>query len=77
MTVEAYSGAAALAGHEQPFWVVLPFCVLSFVGAYMQYFGAIRNGFRDRTRRIGRSVSMQARAQSGFNSSLEYDMVAV
>jgi hypothetical protein len=47
-----YSGPAALAGHEQHLWLVLPFCLLSFAGAYMQYFGAIRNGFRDHTHSI-------------------------
>jgi hypothetical protein len=48
----AYNGAAALAGHERFLWIVLPFCLISFAGAYMQYFGAIRNGFRDRTHSI-------------------------
>jgi len=47
-----YDGAAALAGHEQHLLVVMAFCVISFAGAYMQYFGAIRNGFRDRTHSI-------------------------
>jgi len=32
-------------------WILLA-CTVSFVGAYMQYFGAIRNGFRDRTHSI-------------------------
>lgn len=49
---DTYDGIAALTGHEKYAWVVLPFCAISFAGAYMQYFGAIRNGFRDRTHSI-------------------------
>jgi len=32
-------------------WILLA-CAISFIGAYMQYFGAIRMGFRDRTHSI-------------------------
>jgi hypothetical protein len=52
VVTDTYSGAVALAGHERYWWVVLPFCSISFLGAYMQYFGAIKNGFRDRTHSI-------------------------
>ncbi len=39
------------ATHDHLAWVLLA-CAVSFVGAYMQYFGAIRQGFRDSTHSI-------------------------
>lgn len=47
--MDTYNGLLALQNHETYAWIVLPFCAISFAGAYMQYFGAIRNGYRDRT----------------------------
>lgn len=49
MTYDAAGVVAATRAHLVP---IVGACALSFVGAYLQYFGAIRGGFRDRTHSI-------------------------
>lgn len=49
---ESYDLAGTLSGHEDKFLLVMAFCCISFIGAYMQYFGAIKNGFKDKTHSI-------------------------
>ena len=52
LDANTYNAAAALANTDRQLLPVLLFCAISFVGAYMQYFGAIKNGFKDRTHAI-------------------------
>lgn len=47
-----YDPAGVVARTSQNLVPIVGACALSFVGAYLQYFGAIRGGFRDRTHSI-------------------------
>lgn len=49
LTAKSYDLARTLAGHEDKLILVMGFCCISFLGAYMQYFGAVKNGFKDKT----------------------------
>ncbi|WP_428312944.1 hypothetical protein [Hydrocarboniphaga sp.] len=48
----SYDPAAVVANTSQNLGLVLGACIVSFVGAYMQYFGAIQMGFKHRTHSI-------------------------
>ncbi|NIB38848.1 hypothetical protein HBA55_04580 [Pseudomaricurvus alkylphenolicus] len=48
----SYDATATLAATDANLWPVVFWCAISFLGAYMQYFGAIKNGFRDKTHAI-------------------------
>ena len=48
----SYDPAVVVARTSEHLVPILGACGLSFVGAYFQYFGAIRGGFRDRTHSI-------------------------
>lgn len=48
----SYDPAAVVANTANHRVLVLSACAVSFLGAYLQYFGAIRMGFKDRTHSI-------------------------
>jgi hypothetical protein len=48
----SYDAAGVILQTQAHLLPILTACAVSFAGAYMQYFGAIKNGFRDRTHAI-------------------------
>ncbi|HKY91538.1 MAG TPA: hypothetical protein VJM11_10885 [Nevskiaceae bacterium] len=48
----SYDAARVVAATQANLVPIVGACAISFVGAYLQYFGAIRGGFRDRTHSI-------------------------
>jgi hypothetical protein len=48
----SYDPAAVMASTAHDIVWITAACILSFIGAYMQYFGAIQMGFRDKTHSI-------------------------
>lgn len=48
----SYDAQAVVRNTQDHMAWILGACAVSFIGAYMQYFGAIRNGFKDRTHAI-------------------------
>jgi hypothetical protein len=45
----SYDAVGTLAAHEQKLFSILPFCLLGFIGGYLQYAGAIKIGFQHKT----------------------------